>query len=252
MNELIKLIDIEKSYGAKKVLEKINLTVARGSIVGLIGQTGSGKSTLAKTMAGLVKADKGKVLYQGKEIGVSKRRDFSVCADIQYIFQDAYGVLESSYTIGSVLDETVTLCRLNKREEVLRPEMAMELVGLDYSQWKNQRVRLLSGGQRQKLCIARALIPNPALIVADESTAMLDPRSNMEVYELLNKMKNQHGIAVLLITHQSKVIKEICDYLYVLHEGRIIESGQRSEVILTPKREYTKKLVACINYFGGV
>jgi len=251
MNAMIRLSDIEKSFGNKQVLRDINIGIEKGSITGLIGQSGSGKSTMAKILAGLVEPDAGKIFYLDREIGNIKKRSFTECADIQYIFQDPYSSLEGIYTVKQVLDEAHGLCRLRKRTDIFRPEEAMAMVGMDYALWKSRRVATLSGGQRQKLCLARAILPKPKLIIADESTAMLNDETASEIFRLLGDARDKYGTAIFLITHQSKVIKEFCDELHVLNEGGIVESGKRNEVLSAPKTDYTRRLLQCIDYLGG-
>lgn len=251
MNEIIRLADIEKSFGTKHVLKNINIRVEGSFITGLIGQSGSGKSTMAKILAGLVNPDAGKILYMNKEIGHAKKRSFTECADIQYIFQDPYSSVEGTHTVKQVLEEAGRLCRLHKRMDVFSPAKAMDMVGMDYAFWMNRRVATLSGGQRQRLCLARAILPKPKLVIADESTAMLDNETALEIFRLLEGIRSKYGIAVFLITHQAEVIKEICDYLYVLYEGKIVEAGKKNEVLSSPKADYTKRMLECIDYMGG-
>jgi ABC-type glutathione transport system ATPase component len=222
-----------------------------GSIVGLIGQSGGGKSTIARILAGLSAADAGKVFYLNKEIGRTRKRSSRICGDIQYIFQDPYNALEGTATVKQVLDETLELCGRQKRTDIFSPEEVIGMVGLDYEYWQAKRVSVLSGGQKQKLCLARAILPKPRLVIADESTAMLNNESAMEIYRLLGKIRNELGTTVFLITHQIPVIKEICDFLYVLREGEIVEAGERNEVLSAPKSGYTKRLLECIDYLGG-
>lgn len=251
MSDLIKISGVEKSFGTKHVLKNINIGIKGGSITGLIGQSGSGKSTLAKILSGLVEADAGKILYMNREIGHTKKRSAKECADIQYIFQDPYSSVEGTHNVMKVLDETYKLCKLHKRLDIFCPDEVMEMVGMDYKYWKDRKVGTLSGGQRQKLCLARAILPKPKLVIADESTAMLNIEASQEIYRLLEEIRSKYGTAIFLITHQAKVIKETCDYLHVLYEGGIVESGKRNEILSAPKADYTKKLLECIDYVGG-
>ncbi|SDL01589.1 ABC transporter ATP-binding protein [Natronincola ferrireducens] len=256
MKELLKVADISKSFyirQEKQILKNVNMSLFEGIATGLLGETGSGKTTLARLIVGLETPNRGEILFKNKKMPNLRRRKFSDCVDIQYIFQDPYSALESEATVEEVLIEPLKLCKKYNFSSVLTPDKALEVVGIkNYSQWYHRRVHTLSGGQRQKICIARAIIPRPRLLIADESTSMLDDESSDEILEIIGKIKKQFNMALLIITHQLKIIERICDRIYILHNGEIIEQGKAETVLNFPEEVYTKQLLECMNLFRGV
>lgn len=251
MKELIQLMNIRKDYAQKSVLNGVNLTLRKGSVYGLIGETGSGKSTIARIMAGLETPKEGEMLFRGKKIGGLRLRSFDECAAIQYIFQDPYSSLEAENTVQQVLSETVVLCRRHKRENIMDCQEAMSLVGFDdFAAWKDRKVNTLSGGQRQKLCIARAIIPKPQCIIADESTAMLDQFSSREIYGILKRLSIEIEVTLMMITHQWNVVAALCDEIYILRDGKIVESGITSDILENPDSKYAKELIGSMKWLS--
>lgn len=246
MDYLLQVEDISKSYVNKTILDDINIQIKKGSITVLLGESGSGKTTLSKIIIGLEKSDKGKIYLLGKELPILKRRSFYSCADIQYIFQDPYSSLENSSTIYKTLMEPIRLCKRHKRE-CLDIEEALNLVGIDSEEYLHRTINSLSGGQRQRVAIARALITRPSLIIGDESTAMLDQTSCSKINEIFNRLKRELNISILIITHNIELLNNFADEIYVLDNGKIVESGETEIVFNSPKSKYLIKLLQNYN-----
>ncbi|WP_350344610.1 dipeptide/oligopeptide/nickel ABC transporter ATP-binding protein [Proteinivorax tanatarense] len=251
MNDLVEVRSVNKAFGKleRNVLDNVSLSIKENTILGFLGETGSGKTTLAKIIVGLENPDSGTVYLKGSKLLGLKKRSFSQCSEIQYIFQDPYSAMESYFTVEDILLEPFIICKKNKHIS-LSPKQALKMVGInDYAIWKNKKISTLSGGQRQKICIARALIPNPKLIIADESTSMLDKESTNEILKIFKELKKNNKLSLLLISHQLNVVMEICDEICVLKNGEIIEHDKKDDVINRPKNRYTKKILDSMNFF---
>lgn len=251
MENIIELKKVSKSYFETNLLKAISFSIIKGRIAGLIGETGSGKSTIAKIIVGLEESDGGEVLFKNIPLSKLKNRGFNDCASIQYIFQDPYSAVNPGYKVEAVLMEAIRLCKRNGRTDIMTAEQALEAVGLqDYEFWKNKKVETLSGGQKQRLCIARAIIPRPELIIADESTAMLDSDACREILYILKQLSKDMGLSLMIITHQLEVASFVCDDILVLHNGIIIEADTAEQVINSPKSLYTLELVESMKFFN--
>ena len=213
----------------KEVLQGVSFSMEEGEVLGLVGESGCGKSTLSKVVLGLQKPDAGKVVH------------FS--ANPQMVFQDPYGSLNPSRKIGWILEEPLRIrggfTKRQRREKALA---MLEKVGLDEKiadRYPNQ----LSGGQRQRVCIGTALMTEPKLLVADEAVSALDVTIQAQIMELLLKLKEEMGLAILFISHDMRVVYQMSDRVMIMKDGRIIESGSVDEVYFSPKQPYTKALL---------
>lgn len=243
MNILLEASGINKEFnGNNTVLNNISLKVRSGGIVALIGDSGGGKTTLCRVFTGLEKASSGKVLFKGKELGQLRRRSFEDCASIQYIFQDPYAALEEESTVCGVLREPVGLCRRRGRS-YMAPEEALEWAGLHAESFSHRKIKTLSGGQRQRVGIARALVPCPDLVIADECTSMLDGESAVEIGRIFKKLNHELGLSFIIVTHDMHFLYHVADYIYVLHEGAVVEAGPAKRILNVPRADYTKEYV---------
>ena len=248
---MLKLEQIEKRYGTIRAADGVSLTLYDGESLVLAGESGSGKTTLAKIIAGMCRPDSGRVLLDGRELGaVSGRRSFEDCAGIQYIFQDPYSALESSFTVRKTLEETARICRRNKRT-CIPAEEALAYVDRKLVGKLDRQVGELSGGQRQKVCIARALMPEPRLIIADESTSMLDKDSGKEVFDLLNRIKTEKGISILAILHDVDFSYTGWDRIAVMWQGKLVEQAIFAEFPKMAEHSYSRCLLEAYQYFNG-
>ena len=210
-----------------KGVKNVNLYVNAGSIVGLLGESGCGKSTLAKCISGQLPTDSGEIIV--KKIG--------------YIFQDNYASLNPAKKVGWLLKETIRYGNpsgLKDADNLIKDILAD--VELDET-ILTHRPSELSGGQRQRIGIAMALLSNPDILIADEPVSALDVTVQKQVIRLIKKLNESKKLAILFISHDIKVVKEICNYIYIIKDGEIVEEGDSDKIFNNPSSEYTKNLL---------
>ncbi|MBO4903977.1 MAG: ABC transporter ATP-binding protein [Lachnospiraceae bacterium] len=218
----------------RQIIKNVSFTMYEGEILGLVGESGSGKTTLGKTVLGMLADTEGSVVHYSKMP--------------QMIFQDPYGSLNPMKTIGRILEEPLRIKGGYTREERLaKAKNMLSLVGLDES-YMGRRPNALSGGQRQRVCIALALMLEPRLIIADEPVSALDVTVQEQVIKLLIKLNKELGIAILFISHDLKVVYELCSRIIVMKDGVIVEQGTDEEIYNDPKETYTKQLLLSAGY----
>lgn len=232
-----------------QALNHVSIEVRRGEFVGLVGESGSGKTTLGFVAAGFLPPTSGKLLLNGEDLttlrGHRLRAARSCC---QMIFQDPYGSLDPRQTIASCLREIRAL-HPERTAWVTDPAL-MELVGLN-PVVLHRYPHALSGGQAQRIAIARAILVQPALIIADEPTSALDVSVQAQIINLLIHLQQTQGVAVLLISHDLAVVRQTCERVYVLYRGQLVESGPAEDVLVNPQDDYTKRLIAAVLGKGG-
>lgn len=212
-----------------EILKDISFDMYENEIIGLVGESGCGKSTLAKTILGLNKGFKGEITH------------FSQYP--QMIFQDPYGSLNPSKTIRFILMEPLKMRHKTTKEEMEKKACSMlERVGLN-KEYLDRYPSELSGGQRQRVCMAQALILNPKLLIADEPVSALDVTIQSQVMELLFSLHKEMGLSILFISHDLRIIYQICNRIMIMKEGKIIEEGEIDNVYKSPKDSYTKLLL---------
>ena len=228
-------------------LDGVSLDVRRGEMVGLIGESGSGKSTLAKTLLGMMRPDSGRVLSDGRDIarfGASENRAFR--RSVQMVFQDAVGSLNPRFTVGATLREALAVHRACAKGEMdSRIAELLEQVGLP-AEVAGHTPRELSGGQCQRVSIARALAVNPRVLIADEPVSALDVSVQARILNLLADLRDRLGLGVLLIAHDLAVVGAVCDRVNVLWGGRIIEAGLPGDVLHRPTHPKVRELLAAV------
>ncbi len=210
-----------------KGVKNVNLYVNAGSIVGLLGESGCGKSTLAKCISDQIPTDSGEIIV--KKIG--------------YIFQDNYASLNPAKKVGWLLKETIRYGNpsgLKDADNLIKDILAD--VELDET-ILTHRPSELSGGQRQRIGIAMALLSNPDILIADEPVSALDVTVQKQVIRLIKKLNESKKLAILFISHDIKVVKEICNYIYIIKDGEIVEEGDSNKIFNNPSSEYTKNLL---------
>jgi len=217
-----------------------SLNIYENTTIGLVGESGSGKSTLGKAIANLTKYE-GSIFFNGQDISKSSKE---LKKDIQIVFQDPYGSLSPRMTIGEIVGEGLEVhFKLSKDESQSRIDKVLSDVGIELNA-KNKYPHEFSGGQRQRIAIARSLIMNPTFMILDEPTSALDRSIQIQVINLLKDIQNEYKLTYLFISHDLKVIRSMSDYIFVMKDGKIVESGLSNEVFDYPKEKYTKKLLS--------
>lgn len=251
MKEILVVDKVNKFYGERLVLKDINIAFNEGDMVAIIGESGGGKTTLAKLIIGLEELNSGEILYEGVKLKSLRKRDFKYCADIQYIFQDPYAALEENKTVREVLTEPIRICKRHKRN-TLTPSEALEIVDKNLLSYMDKKIENLSGGQRQKVSIARALIPMPKIIIADECTSMLDEGSSEEVLNAFENIRENQRMTVLSIVHEVDFQKDPWNRIIVMKDGIVVEDLGFKEFQINCKSDYSKKLIESYRFLRGI
>ena len=241
---VIKASSVSKIYGqgegATRALEGVSLTVDKGDIFGIIGLSGAGKSTLIRALAGLIKPSSGQILFHDTDLGALKgKRLRNFRLKMGMIFQ--HFNLFGSRTVAGNVAYPLEIAGISKPEREKRVEELLKLVGL--SSKGGLYPSQLSGGEKQRVGIARALANDPEVLFCDEATSALDPRTTKEILDLLKMVNKKLGVTVVLITHDMEVIKRICNRVSVIEGGKIVEEGLVSQVFAEPKHPTTKQFI---------
>jgi ABC-type glutathione transport system ATPase component len=251
---LLECSRLSKTYPVAKraqaplpALSEASLWVRRGECLGVVGESGSGKTTLANCLAGLLVPTSGTVSYDGQTIWAPQlRKKFPRVRGIQIVFQDPASSLNPLRSVGSVLREIIRVHGLRPKGTVqARVDELLGLVGLDPSAGQ-RRPRRLSGGQQQRVAIARALAFEPRLIIADEIVSALDASVQAQILNLLADLREQLGLAIILVTHDMSVARHLCDRIIVMRAGEIVEAGPADQVLLAPRHRYTQELLRAV------
>ena len=241
--DVVRLVDLKRRFGATPAIDGISLTVRKGEILGIIGRSGAGKSTLIRCLNGLERPDSGEVFIEGREISRLGERDLQpLRRRIGMIFQ--HFNLLSAKTVEDNVALPLKIEGRPKAERLARAAELLELVGL--SEKAKAYPASLSGGQKQRVGIARALAARPALLLSDEATSALDPETTRSILALLRDINRQLGLTILLITHEMEVIRSIADRVAVIDAGRIVEQGPVWSVFADPQSDITKSLLGAI------
>jgi peptide/nickel transport system ATP-binding protein len=239
----------EFGYGEKKMLavNNVDFDFHRGEIISVVGESGSGKTTLAKMILGLLGVSRGEIFFQGKPRDIStqaKRREY--WQHIQAIFQDPF----STYNIFNRVDDVLLDCLRLKGEGHLPPDQKFEkmkyackFVNLKFEELTNKYPFELSGGQMQRLMIARIFMLQPKVLIADEPTSMIDACSRATILDMLLKLRDEIEMTIVFITHDIGLAYYISDSVYIMEHGVVVERGTADEAILHPKSDYTKRLL---------
>lgn len=231
--------------GHVRVLENISLRLRRGETLGVVGESGCGKSTLAMALARFVIASHGDILFDGQDVlrldaaGLRAWR-----RDMQLVFQNPLASLNPRMTVRTIVSEPlVTHTRLDRGERRRQVEVLLGETGLDPS-FLTRYPHELSGGQAQRVVLARALALNPRLLVLDEPTSALDVSVQAQILNLLMRLQAQHNLTYMLISHSLGVVEHVSDRIAVLYLGEIVEEGPRDEIFRQPRHPYTQALMA--------
>jgi len=251
---LLEARDVTRSYGSRSLLGRgrpvravvgVDLELARGETLGLVGQSGSGKSTLTRILLGLERPDRGTVCFEGHDLaavrGTERRRMWRRMAAV---FQDPATSLDPRMSVGASIAEPLTAHHVgDRRWRRLRVGELLELVGLPEDAG-TRRPAALSGGERQRVAIARALAGEPELLVLDEPISSLDLLVGARILALVDRLRAQLDLAVLLVSHDLEVVGRFCSRVLVMHRGQVVERGATRTVLTAAQHPSTRALLA--------
>jgi len=248
-----KIEDLSMTLGGRRrrveALSGLNLVVEERARWGIVGESGAGKSTLLKILAGLVAPTAGRLECLGQPVDVHDRESLArLRMNVQMVFQDPRSSLNPRMRIGNIVSEPLQSPLLKGRAGVpadhgARVAEVLEAVGLPASAAR-QYPHEFSGGERQRIALARALAPNPAILLADEPVSALDVSVRATVLNLLNDLVDSMGLTLVMVTHDLSVVHHTCDHMGVLKAGQLVESGATATVMSEPAHPYTKELLA--------
>ena len=238
---ILSVEDLHVRYGAFEAVKGVGFALQKGEILGIVGESGSGKSTIARTLIGLQKASSGRIVFP------------SSAPRMQMIFQDAVGSLNPRMTVRQTLKEIIKF-RNNRITESERKSIRsfghsviqlLDLVGLSPAVL-DQYPREMSGGQCQRVSIARALACEPEILIADEPVSALDVSVQARILNLLRELRERLGLTILLIAHDLAVVKNVCDRICVMERGLFVDVGPSEQVFSAPQSAYTKRLLSAV------
>lgn len=258
--ELLQVHNLETTFftddGAIPAVDGITFSLREREILGIVGESGSGKSVTSLSIMGLIpsppgKITKGEILFEGKDLTKLKEKEMREIRgnDIAMIFQEPMTSLNPLFTIGKQLNEAILLHNKgwSKKQATARAIEMMKLVGLPRAeQLIKDYPHQLSGGMRQRVMIAMALVCDPKVLIADEPTTALDVTIQAQILQLMRELNNRLNTAVMLITHDLGVVAETCERVVVMYGGQIVEEGPVSEIFKNPQHPYTKGLIQSI------
>ena len=248
---LVSVRDLKVGFGGRQRLFRrdadvpavngVDLDIAAGETVAVVGGSGSGKTTLGRAMLRLIPTSGGEIRFRGRDVTATIDREFRLAS--QLVFQDPYSSLDPRMRVGEIVAEPLRhVANLAAGERDRRVEAMLEEVGLAGlgKRWPHE----LSGGQRQRIAIARAIVREPAFVVADEPVSALDMTIQAQVLKLFERLQLQYGFACLFISHDLAAVEQVADRVVVMQGGRIVEQGSRDDIFDRPQHDYTKALLA--------
>ena len=248
--------NVSKHYDKKAILSKINLSVSQNECLGIMGESGSGKSTLAKLLVGLESFDEGNIIFNEISYKNINKKQLSVIhRKIQLVFQNAFGAVNPKYTVEEVLTEPL---KIHYKKEITYDEMKkhaeifLEKVGLN-REFMSQKSIQLSGGQLQRVCIARALILEPEIIIFDESVSGLDPIIQEQILELLGSLKETMNLTYIFISHDFEACYYLCDKIAIIENGEIADIIENLDSPVIIKNERIKRILGkAVNFIETI
>jgi oligopeptide transport system ATP-binding protein len=231
-----------------KAVDGVSFRVAPGETLGVVGESGCGKSTLGRAILQLIPATSGEVVWLGRPIqDLDARRMRPLRQDMQIVFQDPLAALDPRMTVGEIIGEPLDtfLPTIPKSEGKARVQQMLAKVGLS-PHMLNRYPHEFSGGQCQRIGIARAMILNPKLVVCDEPVSALDVSIQAQIVNLLMRLQREFNLSLILISHDLSVVRHICHRILVLYLGRVMEVASRDELYASPRHPYTQALISAV------
>ena len=236
-------------YGSKKMtaVKEADFDFREGEVISIVGESGSGKTTIAKMILGLLSVTEGNMYFNGEPRDISNgRKKKEYWKGIQAVFQDPF----SSFNIFNKIDALLLDCinmtggkHLSEEEKVEKMTEACSFVNLKYAELTNKYPFELSGGQMQRLMIARVFLLRPKILIADEPTSMVDACSRATILDMLLKLRDEINMTIIFITHDIGLAYYVSDTVYIMEHGVFVEAGPAEDVIINPKADYTKRLI---------
>ncbi len=247
---LLKVSGLHKTFpGGVKAVDGVSLEVRRGEHLSVVGESGCGKTTLARIIMGLVAPDAGGIFFNGKEMtdAGSRRGEFS--RQVRMVFQDPFSSLDPRYSVRAILKEALRLEPvMTPGEEFTRMRKTLELVRMP-GDILGRYPHEFSGGERQRIAIARALMTSPALLILDEAVSSLDLLVQKEIVDMLEDLQQRLDVTYIFISHNLRVVRRVSRRIAVMYNGAVIEDALRDELLARPAHPYTKSLLkAAFNY----
>lgn len=229
-------------------VDHVDINLYENEVVSIVGESGSGKTTLAKILLGLINQTEGEVYFQGQKRDISsQRKKQEYWKNIQAIFQDPFSSYNTFRKIDAVLLDCIHMRggrNLPAAKKIEQMTEACSFVNLKFEELTNKYPFELSGGQMQRLMIARVFLLKPKILLADEPTSMIDACSRATILDQLMKLRNHIGMTIIFITHDIGLAYYVSDSVYIMERGRLVEHGTADDVILRPKEPYTKRLIS--------
>jgi len=235
------------AYGSRRVLDDVSLSIDEGDSLGLVGESGAGKSTILRLLLGLATPLGGQVLFEGTALNPRDRAQMRrFRASVQPIFQDPYSSLDPRQRIDRIVGEPLRSLGLASGADAQRRiSEALDAVGLP-ADTARRYPHEFSGGQRQRIAIARAVVSRPRVLLADEPVSALDVTTRVQVLELLDRLRRENGLSLVMVSHDLTAIASACDRTVVLQNGRVVEQGATASVLHAPQDPYTRALVDAV------
>ena len=253
---LLELRDLRVAFSRRRGLFKpplvtravdgVSLSVPRGTVFGLVGESGCGKTTISRAILGLVPVTSGGILFDGVDYAGQDTAGLRpLRRRVQMVFQDPFASLNPRHTVGRIISDGPVAHGTPRKEALARAKELLELVGLSANAI-DRYPHEFSGGQRQRVGIARALALEPDVLVADEAVSALDVSVQAQILKLIKDIQSRLGLAILFVTHDLRVAAQICDRIAVMQRGRIVETGPTAAIFADPQHAYTRQLLAAV------